>query len=220
MFIRFSYDLLEWSGLEWSNHGYNRRKRAKVKRRTAKAKFIRFSNALHQLIDNDRNTDEINESFEKLELAYQDLEKKHEVFCETIEDDTQFLEEGTWLEESSNSFFNLKIQVKDHLAAKAADGKPDVKEVLSSSKDNQASASRGATIPCQVQMERPRLPRFSGDVREYSTFRSDFQHLIGTRYPKRDAITILRTCLQGKPLELIRGIGNDYDAAWAYLETK
>ena len=52
----------------------------KVKRRTAKAKLTRFSNALQQLIDNDRNTDEINESFEKLELAYQDLEKKHEVF--------------------------------------------------------------------------------------------------------------------------------------------
>ncbi|XP_030829745.1 uncharacterized protein LOC100891320 [Strongylocentrotus purpuratus] len=68
-------------------------------------------------------------------------------------------------------------------------------------------------------MERPKLPKFSGDVREFATFRSDFHHLIDTRYSKRDAVTILRTCLQGKPLDMIRGVGNDYDAAWAYLNS-
>ena len=38
------------------------------------------------------------------------------------------------------------------------------------------------------------------------------------RYTKRDAITLLRTCLKDKPLELIKGIGSDYDAAWEYLD--
>ena len=38
-------------------------------------------------------------------------------------------------------------------------------------------------------------------------------------YSKRDAITILRANLHGKPLELIKGIGQDYDAAWEYLES-
>ena len=36
---------------------------------------------------------------------------------------------------------------------------------------------------------------------------------------KRDAMTFLRTCLEGKPLELIKGIGSDYDAAWEYLDS-
>ena len=31
-------------------------------------------------------------------------------------------------------------------------------------------------------------------------------------------MTLLRTCLRDKPLELIRGIGTDYDAAWEYLD--
>jgi hypothetical protein len=43
--------------------------------------------------------------------------------------------------------------------------------------------------------------------------------MVDKRYGKRDAITLLRTCLQGKPLELIKGIGSDYDAAWEYLDT-
>ena len=66
---------------------------------------------------------------------------------------------------------------------------------------------------CGFKMEKPKMPKFSGDVREYAIFRSDFNHAIDARYSKRDAITFLRTCLQGKPLDLIKGIGSDYDAA-------
>jgi hypothetical protein len=32
-------------------------------------------------------------------------------------------------------------------------------------------------------------------------------------------MTYLRACLQGKPLELIKGIGTDYDGAWQYLDS-
>ncbi|CAB3997944.1 PREDICTED: uncharacterized protein LOC107337338 [Paramuricea clavata] len=59
---------------------------------------------------------------------------------------------------------------------------------------------------CGFKMEKPKMPRFSGDVREYSIFRDDFKHAIESRYSKRDAMTYLRACLQGKPLELIKGI--------------
>ena len=72
---------------------------------------------------------------------------------------------------------------------------------------------------CGFKMEKPKMPKFSGDVREYAIFRSDFKHAIDARYSKRDAITFLRTCLQGKPLDLIKGIGSDYDAAWEYLDS-
>ena len=72
---------------------------------------------------------------------------------------------------------------------------------------------------CGFQMEKPKLPKFSRDVREYAIFRADFKHAIETRYSKRDSITLLRTCLKEKPLELIKGIGSDYDAAWEYLDS-
>ena len=70
---------------------------------------------------------------------------------------------------------------------------------------------------CGFKMEKPKMPKFAGDVREYAIFRADFKHAIECRYSKRDAITFLRACLQGKPLELIKGIGTDYDACWDYL---
>ena len=37
-------------------------------------------------------------------------------------------------------------------------------------------------------------------------------------FPFRLAITLLRANLSDKPLELIKGIGTDYDAAWEYLD--
>ena len=55
-------------------------------------------------------------------------------------------------------------------------------------------------------------------MRDYAIFRSDFKHTIEAKYSKRDAITLLRTCLRDKPLELIKGLGSDYHAAWEYLD--
>ncbi len=69
------------------------------------------------------------------------------------------------------------------------------------------------------QMEKPKLPRFTGDVRDYAIFKVDFKHIVEARYGKRDAITILRSSLQGKPLDMNKGIGHDYDAAWDYLDS-
>lgn len=63
------------------------------------------------------------------------------------------------------------------------------------------------------------MPKFAGDARDYAIFCADFKHAIESKYSKRDAITFLRTCLKDKPLELIKGIGQDYDAAWDYLDS-
>ena len=42
--------------------------------------------------------------------------------------------------------------------------------------------------------------------------------MVEAQYSKHDSITILRASVNGKRLELIRGIGQDYDAAWEHLE--
>jgi len=71
---------------------------------------------------------------------------------------------------------------------------------------------------CNFKIEKPKLPIFNGDVREYAIFRADFKHAVESHYSERDAITFLRTCLRDKPLQLIKGIGTDYRVAWDYLD--
>ena len=74
-----------------------------------------------------------------------------------------------------------------------------------------------AISECSFKVEKPKLPKFSGNIMEYAMFKSDFKHIVHSKYSKRDAITLLRTCLVGKPLQLIQGLGNDLEAAWAYF---
>lgn len=71
---------------------------------------------------------------------------------------------------------------------------------------------------CNFKIEKPKLPTFDGDVREYAIFKADFKHAVESHFNDRDAITFLRTCLREKPLQLIKGIGTDYKAAWNYLD--
>ena len=72
---------------------------------------------------------------------------------------------------------------------------------------------------CSFKVEKPKLPKFSGNIREYAMFKSDFKHIVHSKYSKRDPITLLSTCLVGKPLQLIQGLGNDLEVAWAYLDS-
>ena len=85
-------------------------------------------------------------------------------------------------------------------------------------KPEKSQISPKAESTCGFKMEKPKMPKFKGDVREYSTFRADFKYTIEAKYSERDSITFLRKCLEGKPLELIKGIGSDYQAAWEYLD--
>ena len=44
-------------------------------------------------------------------------------------------------------------------------------------------------------------------------------HATEARYIKRDVITILRTCLERKPLNFIKWTCSDYEALWEYLDS-
>ena len=63
---------------------------------------------------------------------------------------------------------------------------------------NDNGASKSGT--CGFKMEKPKMPKLAGDVREYAIFRTDFKHAIESKYNERDATTYLRTCLPEKPL--------------------
>ena len=41
-----------------------------------------------------------------------------------------------------------------------------------------------SNIPCGFRMEKPQLPKFAGDVREYTIFQADFKHAIESRCAK------------------------------------
>lgn len=172
---------------------------------------------------NSENNVEINEQKASGMLGMQNLDSASNLNPANTGDSqpSTSRENSSVIESPQASLVNTKEETVVSSPSTSILSKPEQSQgqiVLQSEIDSQVRTVSG-TKPCGFQMEKPKLPKFSGDVREYVIFRADFKHAIESRYAKRDAITLLRTCLKDKPLELIKGIGSDYDAAWEYLDS-
>ena len=172
---------------------------------------------------NSENNVEINEQKASGMLGMQNLDSASNLNPANTDDSqpSTSRENSSVIESPQASLVNTKEETVVSSPSTSILSKPEQSQgqiVLQSEIDSQVGTVSG-TKPCGFQMEKPKLPKFSGDVREYVIFRADFKHAIESRYAKRDAITLLRTCLKDKPLELIKGIGSDYDTAWEYLDS-
>ena len=57
-----------------------------------------------------------------------------------------------------------------------------------------------------VEHEKSKLSVFTGDIRQYFIFKSDFKRAVEPQYSERDTLTVLRSCLSSEPAKLIEGI--------------
>ena len=70
------------------------------------------------------------------------------------------------------------------------------------------------------RLEKMKMPRFSGELREYPRFRKDFKVQV---MPSLNSITApytLRSCLYEEPLAVVRGVDDDIDEMWRRLDEK
>ena len=150
----------------------------------------------------------------------EDLEKEFQVESR-ISDNENRLKNLSSSELSESSIQRSNEITSNNLVTEENNSSNDIQvvNVVDNSRDLSGSNGVVRRETCGFKMEKPKMPKFSGDVREYAIFRAEFKHAIETRYSKRGCLTHLRTCLQGRPLELIKGIGSDYDAAWDYLDS-
>ncbi|XP_041456247.1 uncharacterized protein LOC121408709 [Lytechinus variegatus] len=217
-------------------------KSLRLQRRGAKAKLSRYGKALQSLINDQRPVPEVQEMFEQYAGAFDDLQNKHASYTEVVEDDDEFEKEELWMDECHNSFMKLQIierdyckvdesfrevtQPQEHQQGASARYYQSLEATLSAD-EQQDESPREAGQPADAgrrmkgsayKMERPKLPSFDGNIRDYCIFKADFLHAVGNQYDDRDALMILRSCLQSKPLQLVKGIGQDYTAAWEQLD--
>ncbi|XP_071827786.1 uncharacterized protein [Apostichopus japonicus] len=199
-------------------------KHLKNQRRGAKAKFTRLGNALTYLIEGNRSRSEIDEAFCEVRSAYKVLQTKHEEYAEKVENEEEFQNEEKWMEECQNTFLKLQILQKDSQVDRPPPNPERIVETQIDRPDN-PGVTPGESYPpiapsvsTTFQMEKPKMPKFHGDIREYNIFKADFKHIVHDQYGDRDALMILRSCLTGKPLQYIKGIGHNYKAAWDQLD--
>ncbi|KAG1650686.1 hypothetical protein GQR58_027818 [Nymphon striatum] len=212
-------------------------KKLRVTRRNAKAALTRIGTSIIYAIDNRRPIEELRVAVKRLETAFAEVVDKHEKLTECIEEEEIFEKEEKWLNEVQRDFLELETKAKDYVIEGQTENEEEKTVAQGSSVQGDDSVVMNGNeqlqkvkceqllhnfdnkqFSCKYKFDKPKMPVFFGDVRDYGTFKSDFKHSIESVYSKRDSILLLRNCLQGKPLDLIKGIGTDYDAAWEYLD--
>ena len=69
-------------------------------------------------------------------------------------------------------------------------------------------------------MEKIRLPRFEGEIREYSQFKKDFQKQVLPTLNVDNATYVLRSCLGKEPSDTVKSVDDDLDEMWRRLDSK
>lgn len=188
--------------------------KAKIERRSAKATFTRYGNCLKELFNNDETSvDYLTEYFNKFNDSFNNLVIKQDAYCALLDDD-EFTNEESLFQESYKIHLGMSTQFNSLKNIPTPQGVLTKEESFKDShkdKSNTASSSL-------LKMEKVKMPTFNGDIREYFIFKEDFLYMVNKNYSDRDCMTLLRACLVGKPLELIKGIGNEYSYAWSYLD--
>ena len=166
------------------------------------------------LIENEAEFNTQEAWLEECQENFMTLETRAKLYLERKNVDVQLnnVEAGT-------SALSPETPVNDEVSMQNSDGIPNMHEtsspsggITNTSPATQApdpvnddvlvahANEQNTTQTCGFKMEKPKMPKFNGDVREYAIFRADFKYVIETRYSKRDAVTFLRTCLEGSPL--------------------
>lgn len=86
----------------------------------------------------------------------------------------------------------------------------------------QANTSSKTKSQClDLKMERMKMPRFDGDIREYPRFKSDFtKHVMPLVTSNDSAAYILKSFLDKQPLETIKNVDDDLGEMWLRLDDK
>ena len=95
----------------------------------------------------------------------------------------------------------------------------DTSSTLSSA--NSGSSTRSSTSNSNIRMTKMKPPKFSGDIRDFASFKEDFEKMVQKSY--EDAVhqiyIMKQECLQGDALDLVRNL-NSLEDIWERLTEK
>ena len=89
-------------------------------------------------------------------------------------------------------------------------------------KDEQLKESKQAIKEktTNLSLEKIKLPKFDGEIREYPQFKRDFQRHVEPTLDKGDVSYVLRSCLGKEPYETVKSVDDDINEMWKRLDDK
>ena len=96
-------------------------------------------------------------------------------------------------------------------AGKAIESRTSVQEVKKSISSNGV----------ELKLERMKMPVFSGQIREYPSFKVDFERQVMPSVKSNEAAAyVLKSCLKGEPLEIVKNVDDDIKQMWRRLDER
>ena len=89
-------------------------------------------------------------------------------------------------------------------------------------KDEQLKESKQAIREktTNLSLEKIKLPKFDGEIREYPQFKRDFQRHVEPILDRGDVSYVLRSCLGKEPYETVKSVDDDLNEMWKRLDDK
>lgn len=152
------------------------------------------------------------------EDEFPDLDESHEAYAKRKNEAQIIREQGNEriVKDFINEYFGMKQALKAFEASASS----------ATFSTESASSSQLQTLPmAQVKLPELTLPSFSGNLRDWQTFRDSFKNLVADnrQLTEIDKFAYLRSCLSGAALQEIGSIdmtAANYSIAWQSLETR
>ena len=80
---------------------------------------------------------------------------------------------------------------------------------------------RSSRPSMDLKMERMKMPTFSGNIRDYPRFKSEFQKHVAPLTTSEDAAAyLLKSCLEKEALEVVKNVNDDLSKMWERLDDR
>ena len=192
------------------------KKALRKKRGTARAQFHRFFNAFYKEDISITKLDGLTAILSDLERAYKEVESKHKDYSEALDSDDE-----TDKEELDKKEQDMEIIYEE--LCKARSEVANLQKLIKSSASmttatEQLTSERSRKATESLKVKRLEFPTFSGKIRDYPSFKNEFDAHVISSYGKDPYA--LKGCLSGEALDTVKGVDNDFEEMFRRLDLK
>ena len=201
----------------------------KQKRTNAKRSFTRAETSLNKALAEETSLPvTIERRYEGLRACWQDVQEAHDNYMAKVEEEQQPKEEQ-WLDELVDRFEGMEANVDETMEA-MSEKKPvmehqeQIRQLLElqqkMQQEKQHDQQQKHAMPNQLQLERLKLEKFTGDVRKYPSFKERFNLYIVPICTETQLPFILRSHLDEAVREEVDNVEDDMMELWKRLDAK
>ena len=184
------------------------------KRNTARAVFdALYGNASHTMENEKVTTTHMKSLQSQLEEAFVDCKQKHEKLIELIDKDSAE-RELRWIFDVQQCYSEISELMETRV------DENESKTFIKSSDGATLKLTTDAMKPSNIHLEKIKMPRFEGELRDYPQFKRDFEKQVMPNLNINTAPYTLRSCLGMEPLAHVKSVDDDIQAMWERLDSK